>query len=91
MLVSLNIICVVPLATAPTTLCASQKSCFHAETGLRVVLKQLFISIGQTELVEESHLQMKADVQHSFVTNNGVANSTLSGICLPFLRPDAPS
>jgi ABC-type transport system involved in cytochrome bd biosynthesis fused ATPase/permease subunit len=91
MLVSLNIICVVPLATAPTALCASQKSRFHAETGLKVVLKQLFITIGQTELVEDSHLQMKADVQHALVTNNGVDNSTLSGICLSFLRSDAPS
>jgi hypothetical protein len=91
MLVSLNIICVVPLATAPTTLCASQKSRFHAESGLKVVLKQLFISIGQTELVRDNHLQMKADVQPALVTNDGVENSTLSGICLPFLRPYAPS
>jgi ATP-binding cassette subfamily F protein 3 len=80
-----------PQTTTPKILCTSQQSRFHAETlenSLDVDLKQVSVSIGQTELVESSHLRLKAGVRYAFVARNGAGKSTLMR-CVPSLSPCA--
>jgi ATP-binding cassette subfamily F protein 3 len=67
-------------APAPRIICTSQQSRFHAETldtSLDVDLKDVSISIEQNELVEASHLRLKAGVRYALVARNGAGKSTL--------------
>ncbi|BGP31559.1 hypothetical protein JCM10296v2_003331 [Rhodotorula toruloides] len=75
--------------------CSSQQSRFHTETldtSSEIDLKDVFISIGERELVSGAHLRLKDGVKYALVGRNGTGKSTvltaLADKLIPGINPN---